>query len=101
MEKVLESGLKLSQLIKPFERYFHSGEINFRIEDKKKVLKQLEKKFEAGKISKLDGLRIDFKDWWFLVRPSNTEPLLRLVVEAKTKNLLNKKRRELAKVIAS
>lgn len=101
MQEVLESGLKLSQLIKPFERYFHSGEINFRMENKEKVLKQLEKKFKSGKISKIDGLRIDFEDWWFLVRLSNTEPLLRLVVEAKTKNLLNKKRKELAKVIAS
>jgi len=101
MQEVSESGLKLSQLIKPFRKYFHSGEINFKVKDKKKILAKLEKKFKSGKTLKLDGLRIDFKDWWFLVRPSNTEPLLRLVLEAKTKNLLKQKRRELAKIIAS
>lgn len=101
MQEVSESGQKLSQIIKPFRKYFHSGEINFKVKDKKKILAKLERKFKSGKILKLDGLRIDFEDWWFLVRPSNTEPLLRLVVEAKTKKLLLQKRRELAKVIAS
>ena len=101
MQEVSESGLKLSQMIKPFRKYFHSGEINFKVKDKKMILARLERKFKSGKILKLDGLRIDFKDWWFLVRPSNTEPLLRLVVEAKTKNLLSQKRKELTRVITS
>lgn len=92
---------KLSELIKPFKVYFHSGEINFKIKNKEEILKKLEKKFKSGTISKIDGLRIDFKDWWFNVRPSNTEPLLRLVLEAKTKEILEKKKNELVYLISS
>jgi len=63
------------------------------------ILKKLEGSFGTGKILKLDGLRIDFKDWWFSVRPSNTEPLLRLVIEAKTKKLMENKKKEISKLI--
>jgi phosphomannomutase len=72
LEKMSKSGKNISELVEPYQKYFHSGEINFKIKDKEKILKVLEKKYKKGKISKLDGLRIDFKDWWFLVRASNT-----------------------------
>ncbi|MDI6592020.1 MAG: phosphomannomutase/phosphoglucomutase, partial [Patescibacteria group bacterium] len=85
--------------IRPFKKYFHSGEINFKLKPKKDILVRLEKKYQKGKISHLDGLRIDFKNWWFLVRPSQTEPVLRLVLEAKTKKLLEKKKKELIDLI--
>ena len=91
---------KISELIKPFKKYYHSGEKNFKIENKKKVLEALEKKFSRkGKVLKIDGLRIDCPDWWFNARPSNTEPFLRLVVEAKTKKLMEKKKKELSSLI--
>jgi len=89
----------LSEKIAPLRKYFHSGEINFKVEDKEKAMKALEKKFPKGKICRVDGLRIDFPNWWFLVRPSNTEPLLRLVVEGETKKLLVEKKKELSSFI--
>lgn len=89
----------LSELIKPYERYFASGEINFEVKDKFGTIKNLEKKFAEGAISKIDGLSVEYKDWWFNVRPSNTEPLLRLNLEAKTKKLLEEKKQMLTKFI--
>ncbi len=76
----------LSALIRPFKRYPQSGEINFRVDDKDAVLKAMEEKFASAEISKLDGVSIDQWDdegFWFNVRASNTEPLLRLNAEAK------------------
>jgi phosphomannomutase len=99
LEELSQSGKRISQLIKPFQIYYHSGEINFKVKDKKKVLEKLERKFKAGKISKIDGLRIDFKDWWFNCRPSHTEPFLRLVLEAKTKKLMEERKKELTSLI--
>jgi len=81
----------ISKLIRPFKKYFHSGEVNFKVKNKKKALEALRDKFRGGKTLKIDGLRVDFKDWWFLVRLSNTEPVVRLTVEAKTKRLLKQK----------
>lgn len=91
----------LSELIAPLRVYAHSGELNFRVRDKERVLARVEKSFRKGKITRLDGVRIDFPDWWFLARPSNTEPLLRLIVEAKTRKLLEEKMRELTRLIQS
>jgi len=99
LEKMSETGKNISELIKPYQKYFHSGEINFKVKNKEKILEKLEKKYRGGKISKLDGIRIDFNDWWFLVRASNTEPVLRLVLEAKTKKKMKKKKKELEKII--
>lgn len=99
LEEISKTKKKISQLVRPFKKYFHSGEINFKVKPKKEILVRLEKKYKKGKISHLDGLRIDFKNWWFLVRPSQTEPLLRMVLEAKTKKLLEKKKKELIGLI--
>lgn len=99
-ERIWQTEKSFSELIKPFKKYFHSGEINFKIKAKEKILKLLERKYKKGKISKIDGLRIDFRDWWFLARPSGTEDLLRLVVEAKTKKLMEKRKKELWKFMS-
>lgn len=90
-----------SQLIKPYQKYWHSGEINFEVADKLGKIEELKRRFNDGKILGIDGLRVDFNDWWFNVRPSNTEPLLRLVIEAKTKELLEQKTKELTEFIAN
>ena len=95
LKEMKERQLPLSELIKPFKKYFHSGEINFVVKNKEKKIKRLKEAYLEGKISEIDGLRIDFDDWWFLVRASNTEPTLRLVAEAKTKELLEAKTKEL------
>lgn len=91
LEVISQSQKNFSELINPFKKYFSSGEINFKVKDKEGLLKELEKKFGNGKVSKLDGLRVDYPDWWFLARPSNTEPVLRLVIEARTKELMEEK----------
>jgi phosphomannomutase len=92
---------KLSELTSPLKKYFHSGEINFEVEDKTLVMKRLEEKYapDAAEIIRLDGLMMKF-DWgWFGVRASNTEPVLRLNVEALTKENLDKKISELKEII--
>jgi phosphomannomutase len=99
LEAISQTKKSLSFLIKPLKKYFHSGEINFKVKEKEKVLKALKEKFKRGKVLKIDGLRVNFKDWWFLARPSNTEDLFRLVVEAKTKKILEKRKKELTFLI--
>jgi len=91
-EMVLSQEKPLSRLVAPFEKYYNSGEINFEVRNKEKSLKEIERKIgRKGRILKIDGLRMDFKDWWFLVRPSNTEPVIRLVVEARNRKILRQK----------
>lgn len=99
LEEISKTGKPLSALIKPFKKYYRSEEINFTVKNKEKILRQLEKKYKAGKILKTDGLRVDFKNWWFNVRLSHTESLLRLNLEATTKRLMEKRKKELAKLI--
>ncbi len=84
MNSMVRAGKPLSKLIAPFSKYHRSGERNFRVPDPAAALTRLESEFSAGskKLEKLDGLSIEFEDWWFNARPSNTEPLLRLNVEA-------------------
>ncbi len=88
-----------SEALEPFKKYFHSGEMNFRVKNIKKTMKVLGNRFKRGEIIKIDGIRVDFSDWWFNARPSHTEPLLRLVVEAETKKLMEEKKKELIKLI--
>jgi phosphomannomutase len=92
----------LSELAEPLKKYFQSGEINSDVADKEAKMKEVEKHFkDADKILHLDGASIYYKDWWFNLRPSNTEPLLRLNLEADTKELMEQKRDEVLKIIRS
>jgi phosphomannomutase len=95
MNIVSSRDKSLSRLIKPFLRYPTSREINLEVADRDKALSALESKYRGGQIDHLDGLSVDFEDWWFNARPSNTEPVLRLNVGATSKALLEEKRREL------
>lgn len=74
----------LSQLIAPLRRYHHTGEINFQIEDKEAALAAVRQSFADARIDELDGVTVEYPDWWLNVRPSNTEPLLRLTLEGDT-----------------
>ncbi len=96
-----ESGQTLSELCKPLRKYYHSGEINSKVASRKDVLAKIKLKYNDGAINNLDGVRIDYEDWWFNVRPSNTEPIIRLNLEAKTKEMMEKKRDELLDIIRS
>ncbi len=89
----------ISELIKPLRKYHASGEINFTVDDKETMIKELSRKFSQGSADDLDGITIQFKDWWFNCRASNTEPLLRLNVEAKTKDLLKKQLKEIEGIL--
>jgi phosphomannomutase len=93
----------LSQLIAPFKKYFHSEELNFKVSDKEGIIKKLEEVYtpQARTVSHLDGLWLQCEWGWFNVRASNTEPLLRLNVEANTQALLDEKLTELGKLIQS
>jgi len=98
---VSEKGKKLSEIVKPLKKYSVSGEINSEVKDKQAKMNELAKIYKHGKVSFLDGVRVDFKDWWFNVRASNTESLLRLNLEAKNKKLMEEKRDEILEVIRS
>jgi phosphomannomutase len=87
-----ETGKRLSELIQPLERYHATGEINFRVEDKEGMIRELAEAFADGKIDYLDGITVQYAEWWFNVRPSNTEPFLRLVLEARTREVMEAKK---------
>ena len=88
---VEESRGSLVELVAPLLRYAHSGEINFKIQDKERALAAMERHYSTGTVSRQDGLSVDFNDWWLNLRPSNTEPLLRLNVEALSRTLMEEK----------
>lgn len=94
-----ETGKPVSELVKNARRYFHSGEINSEVEDKEAVLRTLREKYADGKQHELDGLKVEYPDWWFNVRPSNTEPVLRLNLEADTSEKMERRRDEILTII--
>jgi phosphomannomutase len=98
-----KEGKTISQLISELNNYASSGEVNFKIENKKEVMERLKdyylEKEEPIEFYDFDGYRIEYNDWWFNVRPSNTEPYLRLVVEAVDQKMLDEKLREIKEVM--
>jgi phosphomannomutase len=103
LELVSKSGKKLSEILRPFkERYFITGELNTPVPDVDLKLRELQERFAPeGVVSHLDGISIEAEDWHFNVRPSNTEPLLRLNLEARSKERMEQKRDEVLEVIRS
>jgi phosphomannomutase len=102
LELISKRGKNLSELIDRFRtEYFITGEINSRVDDVPLKLHELKERYGSGKVSHLDGLSVDFDDWHFNVRPSNTEPLLRLNLEAFTQEDMEQRRDEVLGVIRS
>jgi phosphomannomutase len=101
LQLLSQRGQKLSEILRPFrERFFITGELNTPVEDVDGKLRELEERFgPEGRVSHLDGLSVDADDWHFNVRPSNTEPLLRLNLEALEPELMERKRDEVLAVI--
>ena len=98
------SGLRktFSRALESYEKYFHSREYNFKIKDQKtaeEIIAVLKKKYAAGKQSLIDGLTVEYPEWWFNIRPSHTEPVIRLNIEADKKSLLQEKIKELASLV--
>ncbi|MFZ1720376.1 MAG: phosphomannomutase/phosphoglucomutase, partial [Candidatus Moraniibacteriota bacterium] len=94
-----KTGKKISELVLDLRRYAHSGEINSEVKDKDAVITRLKEHYADGIITELDGVKIDYPTWWFNVRPSNTEPVLRLNLETKTKEEMEEKQAELLAII--
>jgi phosphomannomutase len=86
LEQLSRAGRPLSELRTPFERYAASGEINTEVDDTYAVIARIADRYASAALDRLDGLTVDVGDWWFNVRPSNTEPLLRLNLEARTRD---------------
>jgi phosphomannomutase len=102
LELISKSGRKLSELLAPYrERFFLTGEINTPVADVARKLQELKERFADGTITELDGVSVDYDDWHFNVRPSNTEPLLRLNLEAFSQEQMERKRDEVLELIRS
>jgi len=102
LEIVSIENRPFSKILEPFGKFFASGEINFKVEEKENALRKMKSFFLEKKpvfLDELDGLTVEFGDWWFNARPSNTEPLLRLNVEANSEKLLEEKIFELKKIL--
>ena len=102
---ISRSGATMSSLVEDLRRYHSTGEINFRVPDKDVAIAELKARYASGRQSELDGITVEFGDladgdwWWFNVRASNTEPLLRLNLEARTAELRDSRRDELIAIL--
>ena len=96
---ICKSGKTSSELVAPLRKYAFSGEINSKVADTQIVLDKLKTEYADGNQFELDGLSVEYPDWWFNVRASNTEPLLRLIVEADTEEIMEQKRDAILAVI--
>jgi phosphomannomutase len=101
LQRLSEVGVPLSELLARYRRYEASGEINTEVADQAAVMERVSEAFADGRQDRLDGLTVQYEDWWFNVRPSNTEPLLRLNVEARSKDLLEEQTNRVLSVIRS
>lgn len=94
-------GRTLSDLIEPIRRYTASGELNLEVEDPPAVLEAVQRKYADGRIGLLDGVTVEYDDWWFNVRASNTEPLVRVNVEAREPGRMEEQRDRLLSFLRS
>ena len=103
VSKLKAEGKKFSALIDEITHYYNSGEINFKLEDKKGAMERVKNYFvekeKPTAFYDFDGYRVEYQDWWFNIRMSNTEPYLRLLCEAKTKEMLQEKVDVISKLI--
>ncbi len=101
LEEVAESGKSFSEYVTPYKKYHHSGEINSLVDDVQGKIQEIKEKYNDGKQNDLDGITVEYEDWWFNLRGSNTEPKIRMNLEARDEKLMEEKRDELLKVIRS
>ena len=99
LEQLSLTGLALSELRKPYERYAMSGEINTRVDDPAAVIERIAAAYASAAQDRLDGLTVDLGDWWFNVRASNTEPLLRLNLEAADREACDERTAEVLAIV--
>lgn len=99
MQEMTRREMSLSEIVEPLEKYIHSGEINFVCEDKQGMMDKLKEKYAEGELNELDGISIRYEDFWFNVRASNTEPKLRLNLEAVDLATMEQRRDEIVAFI--
>ena len=99
LAQLAKEGVDLEVAADAKRVYYQSGEINFRVEDKDGAIERISKELEGGEEDRLDGIMVQFPDWWVNVRPSNTEPYLRLVMEAESPELLEEQRTRLVALL--
>lgn len=99
MNQLSQEKKTLKQAADALRKYFGTGEINFKVADKDALMKQVAAKYKDAKIDYLDGITVTYPTWWVNVRPSNTEPFLRMCLEADTKALMEQKRGELFAIL--
>jgi phosphomannomutase len=91
----------ISELMRPLRRYSSTGEVNFHIDDKDGKIEEISRKFADGRESRIDGITVEYPDWWFNVRKSNTEPYLRLTLEGRTRELMEKGMQRVMEVLGT
>jgi len=101
LNAVGEQDQTLSELIGPLRRYHNSGEVRFKVAAKEAKMEELTRRYSQGQADSLDGVTVGFKEWWFNCRPSDTEMLLSLHVEARTKELLDEKLGEITEQLGT
>lgn len=102
LEAVSLADAPLSQVVAPFDRYVQSGEVNFEVDDQEAVLERVEDEFRGrGELDRTDGLTVELDGAWFNLRPSNTEPVIRLNVEAEEEDEMTRLRDEVAELVKS
>ena len=101
LEEICNRGKRVSEILEPMRKYFHSGEINSNVVEKKAKMNELAQYYRDANISWLDGVTVEYDDFWFNVRPSNTEPLLRMNLEAVSKKEMEKRTKEVLNIIRS
>ena len=101
MNQLSQEEKTLKHAADPLRKYFGTGGINFKVDDKEKLRKAVEARYQDGMIDFLDGISVTYPTWWVNVRPSNTEPCLRMCLEADTKALIEQKRDELFAILGT
>ena len=99
LNQLSQEGKTLKQAADPLRKYFGTGEVNFKVADKDALMKAVQSRYADAKIDFLDGVTVTYPTWWVNVRPSNTEPFLRMCLEADTQQLMEQKRDELFAIL--
>lgn len=102
MEIISKADKPVSEIVAPYKKYANSGEVNTKVNSRDEVghiIARIKSHYKDGKQLELDGIKVEYDNWWFIVRASNTEPVIRLIVEANTPELMQEKREELLRLI--